>query len=115
MTKTVTVQAQQKWEYCMSIRRSETALLVEINEFGDDGWELIHVEYFKDPKGVMTWAGFLKRPGAGQTGQPAPQASQPAAQDKAQPVAKPAEKPKEAPAASTGFDLSDGDFDFKEE
>lgn len=65
MTKTAVVQAQQRWEYVYIQRRSELALQDELNEMGQQGWELVTVEGYKDPQGVLTWMAFLKRPSAG--------------------------------------------------
>lgn len=72
MTKTAVVTAQQRWEYLYTVRRSELALQDELNELGQQGWELVGFEYYKDAKGVMGWIAFLKRPSAG--GKPAPAA-----------------------------------------
>ncbi|MGA2032715.1 MAG: hypothetical protein ABSG68_10690 [Thermoguttaceae bacterium] len=66
MTKTVTVQAQQLWEYCHVSRRTDGALEAEFHEVGNQGWELVTVIYHKDLKGEMTWTGFFKRPSTGQ-------------------------------------------------
>ncbi|NMC21678.1 MAG: hypothetical protein GYA33_14805 [Thermogutta sp.] len=70
MTKTAVVTAQQRWEYLYTVRRSELALQDELNELGQQGWELVSFEYYKDAKGVMGWIAFLKRPSAG--GKPSP-------------------------------------------
>jgi hypothetical protein len=64
MTKTVTVQAQQRWEYCLETRKTESALLLRLNALGEQGWETVDVLYYKDIKGIMTWTAFLKRPSA---------------------------------------------------
>lgn len=65
MTKTAVIQAQQRWEYIFLTRRSELALQDELNAVGQQGWELVAVEYYKDAKGIMGWIAFLKRPCAG--------------------------------------------------
>jgi len=65
MTKIVTIQAQQKWEYCSETRRTDSALMPAINELGQHGWELVDVLHYKDPKGELSWTAFLKRPSAG--------------------------------------------------
>lgn len=71
MTKTAVIQAQQRWEYIFLVRRSELALQDELNSVGQQGWELVSVEYYKDAKGIMGWIAFLKRPCAGpKTGGP---------------------------------------------
>ena len=66
MTKLVTIQSQQKWECCVESRMTETSLTIESNRLGQEGWELVSVLYYKDPKGAMVWSGFFKRPSAGQ-------------------------------------------------
>ena len=109
MSKTVTVQAQQKWEFCISTRKTETALLADLNPMGQEGWELVSVEYYKDAKGTMSWTAFLKRPSSGQ-------AAPPSAPEKASPViVQPTAKPKDATPGSEGFDLGDGEFEFQAE
>jgi hypothetical protein len=75
MTRVVTVQSQQRWEYHFEARRTETSLLNAINELGQQGWELVDAMCYKDPKAVITWGAFLKRPSIPQTGQPAQQAA----------------------------------------
>lgn len=76
MTKIVTVQSQQKWEYCFHNRKTESALLVVLNKLGQDGWDLVDTVHHKDPLGDMCWTAFLKRPSVGQqTATPEQQAS----------------------------------------
>ena len=105
MTKIVTIHAQQKWEYTTLIRKTETSLLVELNAFGQEGWELINVLNYKDVKGTTSWIGFVKRPSTGL--QPKPEAhSGPAVHTPAQ--------GDEARSDSRGFDMSDQDFDLKD-
>jgi hypothetical protein len=77
MTKTVIVQSQQKWEYCFQVRKTETALLITLNELGQLGWELVDSVHHKDPKGDMCWTAFLKRPSVGQAAAPDHQAASP--------------------------------------
>jgi hypothetical protein len=62
MSKTATVHAQQKWEYMELTRKTETYLLTELNDVGQQGWELVSVLHGADRKGEMSWTGFLKRP-----------------------------------------------------
>ncbi|MHB1035647.1 MAG: hypothetical protein ACYC35_11900 [Pirellulales bacterium] len=68
MTKTAVVQAQQRWEYQQVTRKTETALILELNQVGDAGWELVSVSYHKDLKSALgsdfSWTAFLKRPHA---------------------------------------------------
>jgi len=70
MTRTVTVQAQQKWDYDFQSRRTEGSLLATLNELGQQGWELVNVVNYKDIKGLMAWGAFLKRPSCGQAVKP---------------------------------------------
>jgi hypothetical protein len=106
MTKTVTVLAQQRWEYLALTRKTEGYLLSEINLLGREGWELVSVLYYKDLKGVMCWTGFLKRPGSGQAPAPA---------EHGQKAAAPAPQGSvEGTPAQAGFDLGEGDFNFAE-
>ncbi len=88
--KTVVVHAQQRWEHKIVTRRSDTALMDEANNIGQDGWEMVTVLYYKDMKGVMAWTAFFKRPGTGEP--PKPAAAAPAA----------AAAPKEEPATTAG-------------
>ncbi|MBN1908341.1 MAG: hypothetical protein JW818_01255 [Pirellulales bacterium] len=65
MTKVITVQAQQMWEYVSVNRKTEEFLVEELNEKGKAGWELVSVAYHKDLKGLgesFSWSAFLKRP-----------------------------------------------------
>ena len=62
MSKTATIQAQQKWEYIELTRKTEAYLIEEINEIGQQGWELVSVFNGKDRKGDTVWIAFLKRP-----------------------------------------------------
>lgn len=105
MTKIVTIQAQQKWDYATLVRKTETSLLAELNLAGQEGWELINVLYYKDLKGAMSWIGYLKRPNAGQP--PRPMAHEGSA------VHMPAQV-EEAQVDSQGFDLSDQEFGLKD-
>lgn len=108
MSKTVTIQAQQRWDYCYESRRTENALLIALNERGQEGWEMVNAVHHRDPKGEMAWTAFLKRPSAGH----APAAAQSsAALTTPQPPADSAEKQPEF----QGFDLSGDAFPLKEE
>lgn len=62
MTKTATIQAQQKWEYMELTRKTETYLVDEMNDLGQQGWELVSTSHGKDRKGEWGWTAFLKRP-----------------------------------------------------
>jgi hypothetical protein len=63
--KTVVVQSQQRWEYMVVTRRSEVTIVEEANIFGQKGWELVSILNYKDPKGIVAWSAFLKRPCSG--------------------------------------------------
>jgi hypothetical protein len=43
-------------------RKSEAFLVNDLNESGQQGWELVTITHDKDRKGEMTWTAFLKRP-----------------------------------------------------
>ena len=62
MTKNLTVHAPQRWEYTELTRSTEAFLLHDLNELGQDGWELVTVNQFKDRKGELMWTAFAKRP-----------------------------------------------------
>jgi len=108
MTKIVTVQSQQKWEYGFESRRTETSLLAAINELGQQGWELVNTLCYKDIKGIIAWGAFLKRPSAGPvppSGNHTSAASHPA----------PSSPPADKPGPLQGFDLSGDEFKLKTE
>ena len=108
MSRTVTVQAQQRWDYSFESRRTETSLLHTINDLGQQGWELVDALYYKDIKGIMCWGAFLKRPSVAQGAKPGEDsvvAARPAPSDQA----------KEKPAAPEGFDLDGDEFQVKTE
>ena len=108
MTKIVTVQSQQRWDYCFETRRTETSLLATLNELGQQGWELVDAMTYKDAKGIVSWGAFLKRPSVG----PTPPAGQPAAAA-AQPT--PSSQAENKPKPLDGFDLSGDEFALKTE
>jgi hypothetical protein len=108
MTKTVTVQAQQRWEYCLETRRTETSLMNMLNELGQQGWELVNVLYYKDVKGIMSWTAFLKRPTASQAVRPGEESTIVA---KSVPPVQPGEKT----PSPDGFDLAGDEFPLKKE
>lgn len=104
MTKTVTIQGQQKWDYCALTKFTEGPFMADLKDLGQDGWELVTALHYQDMKGTPCWIGFLKRPSAAQ----APLAAEPA--KAAHVVAQPVKVlPKPTPATE-GFDLSDDDF-----
>ena len=67
MSKTVTVQSQQKWEYHhISDSLGITAVLKKVNEAGGEGWELVSLMNIeKAGLGVSIIHAMLKRPKAG--------------------------------------------------
>ncbi len=107
--KTAIVHAQQKWEHVAIERKGEAMLVEEMNTFGEEGWQLVSVVYFKDPKGTMTWIAFLKRPKTGQVLK-APSAEAGAAAAEPTP-----EKSEAASAEPGGFDLSGDVFEIKKD
>lgn len=111
MTKTAVVLAQQRWEYLTITRRTDTYLCDDLTELGQSGWELVTVIFDKDPKGILFWNAFLKRPATQQT--PVAAAKTPAAETAPQPAEKPAEA--ESGAAGSGFDLEGDEFKIAEE
>jgi hypothetical protein len=110
MTKTVTIQAQQKWEYCIESSRTENSLLVKLNDLGQQGWEVIEILYYKDMKSAMTWAAFLKRPSIGQVPKPGAESASGIATS-AMPTAPTTEPANEM----KGFDLEGQEFPLKAE
>jgi len=109
MTRTVTVQAQQRWDYNFESRRTETSLLVALNDLGQQGWEAVDVLNYKDIKGVMVWGALLKRPSitpAGKSGEDSTLVARPA------PSVKP-EQPAEKPSPPQDFDLDGAEFPLK--
>lgn len=108
MTKVVTIKAQQKWDFCFESRKTENALIIKLNELGQQGWELVHVLHHKDPKAITTWTAFMKRPSIPQ---PTPGAEPQPNLTKAQPL----NEGDASPGQAKGFDLSGDEFKLKEE
>jgi hypothetical protein len=107
MTKIVSIQGQQRWEYCLETRYTELPLLSAVNERGQQGWEAVNVLFYKDAKGKMVWSALLKRPSAG----PASASEQHAETS----AATPNSQPDAPPGQPQGFDLSDKEFELKKE
>jgi hypothetical protein len=105
MTKIVTVQCQQRWDYYFETRRTEASLVVVLNELGQQGWEAVSVMPYKDAKGVAAWGAYLKRPSVAPAPQPAPHmaAAASAASSQNGQAADPLQK----------FDLSGDEFKLK--
>lgn len=102
--------ALQRWEYAFISKPLDYLLIGDLNELGRDGWEVISISYDKDLKGNWAWTAFMKRP-LSETGEPYPSSSS---------VVVVSTSPgSHASAASSGllqgFELPDGDFDFREE
>ncbi len=106
--KTVVVHSQQKWEYLLSSRRSETTLAYALNEVGQQGWELVTVVQHKDAQGLPSWTAFLKRPSGGQAPKAAPLDTAAATPESGLTAAREAISP-------PGFDLSGDTFEIKKE
>ena len=107
MTKTATVHAQQRWEYMSISRKTDTYLAQELNTLGQDGWDLVTVNYAQGKKEEMFWTAFLKRPAVGHAAPGTAQEATPAHHDPAPaPPSPTAPTPTPAPE---GFDL-DGDM-----
>jgi hypothetical protein len=107
--KTAIVHGQQKWEHLAISRKTEAVLVEEMNELGEQGWEMVGVFYYKDPKGSMTWTAFLKRPKFGQ----AAKESAPAPAAAAESPGQSPDKPEGATGSPGGFDLSGEIFEVK--
>jgi hypothetical protein len=103
--------ALQRWEYAFVSKPLDYLLIGDLNELGRDGWEVISISYDKDLKGNWAWTAFLRRP-LTETGESYPQTS---------PLVITASATrKETTSAGTpttlqGFELPDGDFDFRED
>ena len=56
------IRAPQRWEYTVITRSTEAFLVQDLNERGQEGWELATATCGKDRKGDPQWIAFLKRP-----------------------------------------------------
>ena len=106
MAKTAMIQAQQRWEYEVITRKSETYLTREMNGFGEIGWDVVTIIYGKDRKGEPAWHAFLKRPYSG----PPRKISMDAGSAGSAPEGTEGKKA-DPTAALTGFDLEGDAFD----
>jgi len=92
---------RERWEYAFTAWQTEKNLVADLNKLGDVGWEALSISYNRDAKAIWWWTAFLKRrlaPGevaSGDTG-----------------VAAAEKKAAEGPLS--GFDLPEGDFEFKD-
>ena len=102
----------QRWEYAFISKPLDYLLIGDLNELGRDGWEVISVSYDKDLKGNWSWTAFLKRP-LTETGESYSQTSGLAVTSAPSKPASPTSGA--APTTLQGFELPDGDFDFREE
>ncbi len=98
MTKTAVILAQQRWEYKELTRKTEEFLVIDLNEHGKVGWDLVSVSYSKAAKSglgeAFVWTAFLKRPLAQHPGDPPPDTTASVAE-----TTPSAAKPKPEPAA----------------
>ncbi|MGQ9574205.1 MAG: hypothetical protein ACUVUC_02710 [Thermoguttaceae bacterium] len=106
--KTVIVQAQQRWEYMALTRKTELALVDDLNAAGQAGWELVSAVHTRDLKGELCWTALLKRPCAAGPPKATPLEATPA---KHEASATAAIRPVNPP----GFDLSGETFDLKKD
>lgn len=117
MTKTATVHAQQRWEYMSISRKTETYLAQELGGLGQEGWELVTVNYARGKKEEMFWTAFLKRPAIGHgIGQEATSAHHDLAHDSPGPAgATDGHARKDAAETLQGFDTDGDTFAIHEE
>ena len=105
MSTAETVQVGLQWEYMELGRKTEGYLVNELNDLGQQGWELVSVSFQKDIKSGMgggsSWIAFLKRPRTGHV-------QRMATLEKAADVAQPTDE------GSAGGEAPDV-FDFKSE
>lgn len=111
MTKTATIQAQQRWEYMCISRKTETYLAGELNKLGQEGWEMVTINYARGKKEEMFWTAFLKRPAVGNVVPGAPQQATPARHDPTAPDA----GVQKSFETLEGFDLDGDTFEIHDE
>jgi len=100
----------KKWEYVSVTRNSDAYLIRDINDLGQDGWELINVYYYKNMKGAMVWTAFMKREAG--IGPPPPSATTDHAVAPEPAKAQPAQT---EPGSLDGFDLEGDEFGLAED
>ena len=69
MAENSTPEDLTRWEYRTMSRKTEEYLVDDLNEAGTEGWELVTIEYRRDPGGMgdsMLWTAFIKRPYTGE-------------------------------------------------
>ena len=106
--KTPVVCAQQRWEYASLVRKTESSLVNDLNQIGQEGWELVTAVHGRDAKGELCWTAFLKRPSAGPMKAGAADAGGTASSASGPTAARQAVNP-------PGFDLSGDTFDIKKD
>ena len=105
MTKTATVHAQQRWEVLSISRKTDTYLAQELNTLGQEGWELVTINYARGKKEEMFWTAFLKRPAVGHVAPgAAPEATPASAETKGDPA-----------DSLQGFDLDGETFEIHDD
>lgn len=111
MVQTAMIQAQQRWEYISLVRKTESYMAKELNDYGQSGWELVSMTYGKDRKGEPAWTAFMKRPYSGP-----PRAVSTETQAAGAASADAGKEGKADPTADLkGFDLEGDTFDFAPE
>ncbi len=68
MSTATAAHVQHKWEYMELTRKTEAYLINELNQLGEEGWELVGVFYHKEAKAITEawcWTAFMKRPFTG--------------------------------------------------
>jgi len=96
------VKSLPKWEYMVTTKQTERHMILELKQLGFHGWEALSITYNKDLKDCWCWTAWLKRPWTGladTTGELSGEQSQTGEAEK---------------APLSGFDLSEGDFEFKD-
>jgi hypothetical protein len=107
MTTGETAPAPRNWEYMTMSRKSENYLLNDLNQVGQERWELVTILFHKDAKGAMAWTAFLKRPMI----EGAPVA---ASEKRVAAAASQAAEEEELTEELQGFDLSGDDFEIRQ-
>jgi hypothetical protein len=101
------------WVYVQIPAKTETYLLKELNDSGQQGWELVAITQTKDRKGELVWMAFLKRPFVPQVG--APQQKAAAAEPEPEPEPSREEHRVEPAESGEGFDFDVDDVHFQGE
>ena len=92
-----------QWQYMFVNKQVDNYMLTELTALGKGGWELVSMSYDKDLKGIWGWTAWLKRPLAA------------AGAGDAAAIAAGVKLGGEEKQALAGFDLPEGDFEFKDE